>query len=611
MLNARTRKTGLASCIGRAAIGLIIAALPFPALAQNWPTTDWEPFCGPDIRGRCSLDDPGVEVFLHQLSEASKRFDAMGFLAPAIDPMGIVRKAYPVNFVEGGLISPTGERVAGLYFHSERRIDLDYAYYFAMGAEPEGGDFAPTHELFHAIQFAYPGSHHLHSLGDAANWVFEGSAEAAELALWDHAVLYMGSPWLDSPLDQFRLRERTGDQRYIAYPFWLHVADTYGGSRPDGFGILHDFFRGLESQAGRGSSIAMVDGALRMIDPEGLYNIYPGFIANYGNDVARYETPIRVSAPSDPFQITYNTQIDGTIDPVSAQAFMVELLGFTEQQGSGRSEVEIWLKTDSPESLHLIVGDTRYDQPGNNRNIYSSAISGRALNDLLLLDSLLVRVVNVADNPATYRQVDYQLIVTVYHEYVVVQGLGWPSDESGPSNEAIDSPIAFSGRVTGQYWGPPSPGSHICRLVFNVSDAQGSQGGLSLLVDGSLAPGEYPVAPLPPDHLRVPFEEEHLRKYPGMAISNFTLALENDGEVSGVAYVGHGGVLTIDTITPRWITGSARVAVEIDQYMGDDFSGAYAGAPRAGPRYAELQMDFSFPNVSDGERWNVASCIGE
>lgn len=611
MLNARTRKTGLASRIGSAAIGLIMAAFPFPTLAQNWPTTDWEPFCGPDIRGRCSLDDPGVEVFLHQLSEASKRFEAMGFLAPAIDPMGIVRQAYPVNLVEGDLFSSTGKRAAGLYFHNERRIDLDYTYYFAMGAETETGGlmFVPSHELFHAIQFAYPGTLPLHSLGDAADWVIEGSAVAAELALSGHTVSNMGTPWLDSPLDQFRLREPIGNQRYISYLFWLYIADTYGDRRPDGFGILHDFFLGLENQAGRGSSIAMVDGALRGIDPEGLYNIYPSFIARH-DDQQRYENVValRTRPTGHP---RYTTTMKESVDPVSARAFLVEVAGIVEQEHSGASEVEIRLEAYNPDALHLIVGDTRYDEPGTHRNVFFADIGGEALNELLTLEKLFVRVVNAARSPDAHRPQDFELIVTVYHEYILVQGTGGWGNSDGQGNEVLDSPISFSGRIVGQYWGPLDPESHTCRLVFNVADAQGSGGGLSLLVNGSLAPGEYPVAPLPPDHLRVPFEEEHLRKYPGMATSSFMLALENEGEVSGIPYVGHGGVLTIDTITPRWITGSARVAVEIDQYMGDDFSGAYNGAPRAGPRYAELQIDFSFPNMSGSERYNVASCIGE
>ena len=590
MLNARTRKTGLASWIGRAAIGLIIAALPFPTLAQNWPTTDWEPFCGPDIRGRCSLDDPGVEVFLHQLSEASERFEAMGFLAPAIDPMGIVRQAYPVNFVEDGLISDTGERVVGLYFPSQRRIDLDYAYYFAMGAEMEGGYFAPTHELFHAIQFAYPGSHHLHSLGDAANWVIEGSAKAAELAFEGHTISDLGSPWLDSPLDRFRLRGRTGNQHYIAYPFWLHVADTYGGSRPDGFGILHDFFRGLESQADQSSAIAMVDGALRTIDAEGLYDIYPGFIARH-DDQQHYESVVefRTRPTAQP---QYTTTITGSVDPVSARAFLVKVVGIIEQEQSGASEVEIRLEADDPDALHLIVGDTRYDEPGAGRNVYFADIGGKALNELSTYEELFVRVVNVARDPAAYQPQDFELIATVYHEYILVKGTGQPPGEAEPGGEAIGSAIATLDRMSGflsphgsPFASPDAGFAAPCLLRISLSDGRNSSA-ISFAMDheGPIVPGTYPIVSNP-DGVRP-------ENYPDQVIAGFVLG-ESNPLAGGFPqrYEAAGGVLTLSSVTPRWITGNARILGSLGRkvYTSGD-------TPPDGPNPLAIDVEFSVRN---------------
>src|SRR5690606_2128454 len=132
----------------------------------------------------------------------------------------------------------------------------------------------------------------------------------------------------------------------------------------------------------------------------------------------------------------------------------VQVVGILEQQDSGASNVEIRLKADDPDALHLIVGDTRYDGSGADRNVYSANIAGEVKNELLTHEKLFVRIVNVARDPAAYRPQDFELIVTVYHEYIFVKGTGGWGNNDDQGNEVIDSPISFSGRVTGQYWGP-------------------------------------------------------------------------------------------------------------------------------------------------------------
>lgn len=143
MLNARTRKTGLASYIGSAAIGLIMAAFPFPSLAQNWPTKEWDPACSAYGSGVCDLDDVGVEVFLLQLEESSARFEAMGFPAPALDTLGTSPDAYPIYFFEEDLTLPPGKSFVGFYDIQNRRIDVDYTEYFAMNTQTHGNMYAP------------------------------------------------------------------------------------------------------------------------------------------------------------------------------------------------------------------------------------------------------------------------------------------------------------------------------------------------------------------------------------------------------------------------------------------------------------------------------------
>src|SRR5690606_8706860 len=110
------------------------------------------------------------------------RFEAMGFPAPALDTLGTSPDAYPVYFFEEDPNLPPEQNFAGFYDIRERRLDVDYTEYFAMNTQAYGNIYAPTHELFHAIQYSYPEILRLRALG---NWVLEGTAIAAELFLSD------------------------------------------------------------------------------------------------------------------------------------------------------------------------------------------------------------------------------------------------------------------------------------------------------------------------------------------------------------------------------------------------------------------------------------------
>lgn len=196
-----------------------------------------------------------------------------------------------------------------------------------------------------------------------------------------------------------------------------------------------------------------------------------------------------------------------------------------------------------------------------------------------------------------YRSLDFELKVTVYHEYIEVNGMGGWGNDHGPSNEAIDSPIAFPARLVYPAWGMSRVGGdQYCKLELPLDD-RGEQGGILVLYSNDiLAPGEYAIAELPVDeNLHPSSARENLRDYPGIAIAWFHLHIVAESVIRN--YDGRGGVLRIDSITPHWITGSALIQLEVNQFMEDDRSG-YAGAPQAQPRYVELAVDFSASNKS-------------
>ena len=581
----------IASCAGKfwAVAGLLVALFPHTALSQSWPTKEWEPACsGYYGSGVCDLEDVGVEIFLLQLEESSGRFEAMGFPAPALDTLGTSPDAYPVYFFEEDLTLPPGKSFAGFYDVLNRRIDLDYTEYFAMNTRGFGNMYAPTHELFHAIQYSYPEMLRLRALG---NWVLEGTAIAAELFLFGGVEHRVGLPWLDTPLDAFGSSVSKAYWHYVSYPFWLHVVDAYGGGGPDGFGVLHDFLADIENQAGQSSAIAMVDGALRTIDAEGLYNIYPGFIARH-DDQQHYESvvPFRTRPTAQP---RYTTTIKVSVDPVSARAFLVQVVGIIEQEQSGASEVEIRLEADDPDALHLIVGDTRYDEPGAGRNVYFADIGGEALSELTTYEELFVRVVNVARDPAAYQPQDFELIATVYHEYNLVQGMGQPPGEAEPGGEAIGSAITTLDRMSGflspygsPYTSPDAGFAAPCHLRISFLDDGRKPSAISFMMDheGPIVPGTYPIVSNP-DGVRP-------ENYPDQVIAGFVLGASNP-LAGGIpqAYEAAGGVLTLSSVTPRWITGNARILGSLARKVYTS-----GGTPPDGPNPLAIDVEFSVRN---------------
>lgn len=589
------------NCFRRALLlAVFAAAVPSGALAAPWPTTAWTPVCSDTGQGDrygdggCDLNDPGVDVYLQQFSDGSEQYQAMGFRAPALEMAGIAQPAYVARFLDVSVTSSTGHPVGGYYGEELRRIYMNPMYFFTMGAAAdENGSavmYSAHHELFYAIQFAYLGVYHLLDL-ERWQWVVEGSAEAASMVLTGRATSDLGRPWLDSPLDDLRLRGTEGAAKYVAYPFWLYLADRHGGGLPGGFGVLHRIFDDLKNQTARSSSIAMIDGALRQLDKDGLYNIYPGFIAQH-DDQEHYQNVIQVLTPGARDAV-YTTTIDGHVDSMSAQAYLVKAIGVVAQRGRRASEVEIRIKADDPDSLHLIVGDTRYDESGANRNVYRASITGEALDELLTLQELLVRVVNVADEPENYRSQDFQLIVTVYHEYILVQGMSQPPGEAEPGGEAIGSAITTLDRMSGflsphgsPFASPDAGFAAPCLLRISFLDDGRNPTAISFAMDheGPIVPGTYPIVSNP-DGVRP-------ENYPDQVIAGFTLG-ESNPLAGGFpqAYEAAGGVLTLSSVTPRWITGNARILGSLGRkvYTSGD-------TPPNGPNPLAIDVEFSVRN---------------
>lgn len=584
--------------------------------AKSWLVTDWQGACIAGADSACDLGDYGVAIVLKQLETASQTLKSIGFRAPvvqSVDPLD-PHSPYVVHLQEGPLAFEGGT-ASGYYAADDRELSISYGEYFALGDDlgigTDQGMFTPTHELFHAVQAAYGNRRLFRAAGD--EWISEGMAEAIALALADTGtgISSFGTPYLDYPLNN--LPSATGDPNdanYVSYLFWLHLAKKYGGRSPQRYSLFHDFLKAAEDHTEPGNSVAIANNAMGQFDPEGFYDIYPDFIAEAGNSAAFYKdvVAIRPAADSSGPEVS---QISDTLPALAARAFSVSVPDMHDVDGSRHSAVEIRLDTDDPEALHLIVEDKRYDKTsGPERNVYFEA--GDDVDR-----ELLVRVANVARDPAAYKNQKFKLVVTIFREFVEIKGTSAQRDTSGAA-AAIDSPIPVSAKVVGRFWGPMRLQSILdagldkpCMLQLGtVADDRLISVNLSLLQDGPFRVGEYPIYKLNPigpnGHYANP-PREYL-KVSGQAVAEFGLDPKHSliGDY-GMEYAGQGGALTIESISPRWISGIVRIA------------GAWRGirptylphdAPPAGPTDVEIEMTFSVSNGSIAKRLDTASCIG-
>lgn len=596
----------------RACVAQIAAAtcmLATPLLSQQWPTTQWEARCIQADNITCDLEDSRVKSLLDQLHAASRTLEAIGFRPPKVQPQERFLRSSPhiVYVQEPAIGCDIGPCVGGYSFDDE---SLSFAY-----GLPVTLDEVVTHEVFHAVQAAY-GVRNIF-MNDGKDWVLEGMAEALGIALSENQgrTGNYGTPYLDHPLYDLATSEGTeADSRYAAYPFWLYLAHRYGGAPPGRYHIYDVFLAEAEKLAGTAAhrsaptsndAVPIVDAALKAIDPDGLYDIFPAFIAAVGNSPDMYEEVVEPGLTSDPSGKA-SAEVQASVRPLAARAFSVSL---PQSERTSGHAIEIRLEADDPDALHLIVGDQRYDKAkGANRNLYFT--SGDDADS-----DLLIRVANVGRDPAADKVQNFKLIVTVYREFVDLTGpLADGSGDTQPDNASLDAPIAVSARVFSQFWGLMR-----LRLILEAGldnpcmfqlDAisQDKRIGVSfmLLQDGPLSQGTYPIAsPGPKETVR---QDAHAREYEGQVVATFGLDETHPliGEY-GMQYMGQGGELAIEHITPRWVTGRVRIAGTWTTIRPTTMP---YDAPPAGPINLELEMAFSLRNASIAKRINTASCIG-
>ncbi|NBC94741.1 MAG: hypothetical protein GVY27_00120 [Deinococcus-Thermus bacterium] len=277
-----------------------------------------------------------------------------------------------------------------------------------LAADPAGLG-AVVHELFHAVQQSYDA---FPPTGGPEAWITEGTAEAFALDWLDAS---MGRSVASPPAGRFGypLDSDAYDRGLATEVFWRWLARERA---PNGIGGLHDYFDGLSSDPDAGLAdlneyLLTGGGGSGSIDPDGLYGVFPDFVAAT-TQAERFIADPRLDlsmALGDDRQ-TVPEGGDALVQPIAANAHRLTL-----QVPPGETaglEVEL-VATDGPAAdLHLVVDEALATDPGRpnvaDRNLWRGAVGGGEEPT-----EVLIRVANIAEYPGETERRAYRLEVAL------------------------------------------------------------------------------------------------------------------------------------------------------------------------------------------------------
>ena len=378
--HARRRCMLPAVCIGALFMNLPAFGQNECANNQRWPTTDWVVQCTSEVEREIDYNDylmksdlsseiicsngrenTPVSVAGGILENGSAWLSDLCFLAPVVGDAraadGLVNQAF-LSRKETDSLS-----AAGVYDNGELHVSYDHfveTHFDGSATMGEGfagpllpgdaevkleatdqGKMTLVHELFHAIQAAYPIKEN-----DDPLWIIEGTAEAVEIAWAMRRGWTLGdvpSRFFDDPLH----RPRSEEHAYMTSAFWLWLGEIYGSE--DRVGYLHEMLQTGSFEADGG--LHDFETFLRKHFSTRLFEVFPKFIARRANKPALYsngkrETRIRYREPEA--KKTHSGRVRMVAaDPVTVRA---------EVPDDAFAEIEIRVRETNPD-LHLIVDD--------------------------------------------------------------------------------------------------------------------------------------------------------------------------------------------------------------------------------------------------------------
>lgn len=370
-----------------------------------------------EMAEQCFEEDPvGIRQLAEEQLESSSRWlSALGFGGPVISPL-------PADPAEGLLEPERSLLCADRYCAAIDLIPHAHAQYFpedmylrvglrwprAFGPDshltPSNATvaYSPTHELFHAIQFGYRNGIPPETPG-LWRWLLEGTSELVEQVAAERGgtatTPSAAHRYYDDALHVPPTTENLSVFNQWAYGtwyFWDYLGHRLGS--PDRVQYLREV---LAQDLSAGNGLVGVDRALKGLGTQGLYDLYPAFVADRlresrffrslaGDDSSACNSPHHDLALGD------SVRVSSCPSEMAAEAFFVRTS--VPDGRFGALKIRIPRDSDDP-AYHLVVGGERLDVadglsgefPAAERNVFVSVVPpGR--------DSVLVRVVNVPKN---------------------------------------------------------------------------------------------------------------------------------------------------------------------------------------------------------------------
>lgn len=342
-------------------LALLAGCLLSSPAAAEWPTIDWRAECHETVAGisgpgDCSPIEGASSVsgyLVEALVDGSHWLESLGYLAPALvmgsEPVGgqtVADGRYTVYLFSGAGACHLGrcaDSAAGVYFPEWPGQLHDVGLYVSQSSiesASEGSRGTAVHELFHAVQHAYPAFDAV----NVAGWIVEGTARA------------VGNQWLHQRGHQMRLGQRSYSDPlhepandggiYATSMFWRSIAVH------DGWDVFDTLFRNrLE-----GNGLDGIDKGLRSTGSKGLTEAFLRFVERIGERDAQavhLDTCADLAVDPDQPDDRHSTQLA----PVAAECHHIRATAHSEEGSCLRIEVE---SDEGRDDLHLLRKARRY-----------------------------------------------------------------------------------------------------------------------------------------------------------------------------------------------------------------------------------------------------------
>ncbi|GAB5537242.1 MAG: hypothetical protein Rubg2KO_34910 [Rubricoccaceae bacterium] len=540
---SRNRGWILSLCImTRVVLLLLFGLLPVAPVAQSW-STSWHVVSedGSELAGARATHG---QAFGEMLEQSSAWFRAMGFRAPDMERSPESASSFLAR------VKDDAEAISSSNSWDPSRDPDPHNRMFLTGnlgmTSPDTPIerlmwASPVHEIFHAVQNAYPtyisgafSSDNLRRLpacipesnrsapgsdSYANAWFTEGTSGAVQVRWLERAgrpythhyqnpshaswVRYfdqqLHNPNLPAShrVGAWREGERAAGRSwrcgYGTWWFWHAVGEMLAEESGQEVGYLHYILKSSASWDDAG--LAAVDDGLkeaaRVFDSsyrydEGLYEIYPAFIAEYADDETFYHQPDAVALRGRS-EVKWR---DDVIAPVATKAFEVRINVDDNATESSRFTVTLDPQ-DNRDQLHLIAGQTVYRQGDALADEDPYTFTLPVLRDT----TILVRLANVAKEAADTDGTPFSIRFELGGFYGAPASGPYvaPDVDIPPGFNVMSGPPELVGCQSGPEGGSVFDLISAAEAVGDIRRAEGNANQMFSDMDEALEDGELPI----------------------------------------------------------------------------------------------------------------------